>query len=210
MMALYNIYRPIEIDYTISFDEKNKAMEKWYKSVMNLYLEYGITDEKIKESVQSSNVEFRQGAKELLKDMYENNVPVIILSAGIGNVIEEVLKLKECYFGNIKIISNFIKFDENGKMKELPKSIIHSLNKNLTGNISSRLENELQKRGNYLLVGDLIEDKKMVDKKDWDRTISIGFLDFKIEENLKVYRDNFDIVLTPDDADFKVVKEIIK
>ena len=35
-----------------------------------------------------------------------------------------------------------------------------------------------------------------------------GFLGRKIEENLEVYKQNFDIVLTQEDASFKTVSEI--
>ena len=51
-------------------------------------------------------MKYRNGAKEFLKKMNEFNVPVIIISAGIGNVIEEFLKLENDYYENIKIISN--------------------------------------------------------------------------------------------------------
>ena len=36
-----------------------------------------------------------------------------------------------------------------------------------------------------------------------------GFLSRKVEENIEVYKQNFDIVLTGDDASFEVVNEII-
>ena len=42
--------------------------------------------------------------------MKEKNVPVIIVSAGIKNVIEEFLITEKCYFDNIYILSNLIKF----------------------------------------------------------------------------------------------------
>ena len=35
MDELYNKYRPIEVDYSISEDEKKKYIEEWYKSCMN-------------------------------------------------------------------------------------------------------------------------------------------------------------------------------
>ena len=37
---LYIKYRPIEQDYTISIQEKEKAMETWYQECMDLYYEY--------------------------------------------------------------------------------------------------------------------------------------------------------------------------
>lgn len=55
--------------------------------------------------------------------------------------------------------------------------------------------------------GDTIEDIKMVRREKLEKTISIGFLDKKIEQNLTLYRATFDIVLTQN-ASFDEVKDI--
>ena len=39
--------------------------------------------------------------------MYNRNIPVIIISAGIGNFIEKFLIDNNCYFDNIYLISNY-------------------------------------------------------------------------------------------------------
>ena len=116
---LYKKYRPIELNYQITFEEKNKAMENWYQECMNLYYEYHLTKDKLEKSIQKSNLIFRSGAKEFLAHMNKYNIPVIILSAGIGNVIEIFLKENKCYYNNIFIISNFISFDKDGKMLQV-------------------------------------------------------------------------------------------
>ena len=128
--ALYNKYRPIEIDPNISEEEKSDAMTEWWQLHINLFYEYGIKEDAVKNAVKLGNMRYREGAKEFLKRMYELNVPVIIVSAGIGNVIEEFLKLEGDFYNNIKIISNFIVF-ENGEFKEIAGEIIHALNKNI-------------------------------------------------------------------------------
>ena len=60
---LYKKYRPIELNYQITFEEKNKAMENWYQECMNLYYEYHLTKDKLEKSIQKSNLIFRSGAK---------------------------------------------------------------------------------------------------------------------------------------------------
>ena len=50
-------------------------------------------------------------------------------------MIEQSLKKEECYFENIQVISNFIKFDENGNMIKFCDNMIHSLNKNVMENL---------------------------------------------------------------------------
>lgn len=55
----------------------------------------------------------------------------------------------------------------------------------------------------------MIEDKKMIEEKEWEHTILIGFLNEEIEANMEVYKKEFDIVLTNEDATFDKVKEIV-
>lgn len=49
----------------------------------------------------------------------------------------------------------------------------------------------------------------MVTKDKLEKTITIGFLDKKIEQNLELYKSTFDIVLT-ENASFKEIEDIIQ
>ncbi len=195
---LYQKYRPIEQDYTITYKEKNRAMEIWYKSCMDLYYEYGLTKEKLEKSVEKSGLKFRNGMKEFLKEMYEKNVPVIICSAGIGNVIEIYLKDNNCYYENMYIISNFLMFDRNGKIEEYRNKLIHTMNKTVNGNLPKEIQDKLEGRQYKLLLGDTIEDKQMLDESEMSNTITVGFLNDKIEQNLELYKKEFDVCIVED------------
>lgn len=168
---LFEKYGPIELDYTISFEEKNKAMIEWYYGNFELYYKYNLTKKDLEKSV--SGIIFRQGAQQFLKSMYKANIPVIILSAGIGNIIELFLRKNNCFTNNIHIISNFIPFDENGNIKKYTGELIHTLNKTMNRHISQEIYQKINNKKYRLLLGDFIEDKKMVPIEDWDRTISV-------------------------------------
>lgn len=170
-------------------------MEIWYKSCLNLYYEYNLTKEKLHESVYQSNLQLREGAQEFLEKMYKENIPVIICSAGIGNVIEEFLKEKNCYFKNIYIVSNFLTFDKNGNIEKYKSKLIHTMNKHIEGNLPPELKQEIKKRKYKLLIGDTIEDKQMVDASEIDNTITVGFLNDMIEQNTEKYKSEFDVCL---------------
>ena len=206
---LYKKYAPIELDYEISFKEKNSAMEIWYQECMDLYYEYKLTKEKMEKGIEKSNLILREGVKEFLKEMNENEIPVIILSAGIGNVIEKFLKDENCYFKNMIIISNFIKFDFDGNMEKFQDNMIHTLNKSIESKLPIDIQKIIDSKKYKILFGDTIEDKKMVPEKEWENTILVGFLNKKIEENMEFYKKSFDIVLTGKDASFNEVKEIV-
>lgn len=176
---LYQKYGALEFDYTKSFEERNIAMEKWYRESIKLYYEYDLTAEKLKKSISNSNLTFRSGAKDFLNNMYKNNIPVVILSAGIGNVIEFFLRKNNCYFENIYIISNFIPFDDNGNIRKSKGKLIHSLNKTMEGHTTLELDEKIKDKKYRLLLGNIVEDKQMVPVKEWNRTISIRFFRYK-------------------------------
>ena len=206
---LYKHYRPIEIDPNITDEEKSQYMEEWWKKHINLFYEYGLREENIKQALRSTNsgLKYRPGAKEFLRKMYELKVPIIIISAGIGNIIEEFLNIENDYYENISIVSNFIKF-KDGIIDGLEGRTIHALNKNIV-ELNEDSKTKLKGRNNILLLGDGIADLKMISKSDIERAITVGFLDEKIEENLEVFNNCFDIVLT-DSGTFEEVNNILK
>lgn len=192
----YQKYGPIELDYTMTVEEKEKYIIEWYEKCMDLYYTYHLTKEKLKESVDYAGLEMRQGAKDFLFKLYKNNVPVIILSAGIGNVIEQFLKEENCYYDNIMIISNFIKFDENENMIKFSDNMIHSLNKNIDKLGDLKVKEKIKAKEYRIAIGDLVDDITMMGKYPENRSLKIGFLNSNITKNLEVYKKNFDIVLT--------------
>lgn len=213
MDILYEKYRPIEISYKIGKEEKLKAMEIWYSKCMDLYYKYNLTKEQMQKSIQSSDVKFKDGSKKLLELAHDKNIPVIILSAGIGNTIKQFLQDNNCLFDNMYIISNFIEFDENGKVKKFDDSkMIHTLNKTIKGHLPKEFEEKIKEKEYKILIGDLIEDIKMVDENERDTTLRIGILNKEMEtkENLKLYQENFDLVLTQDENLEEIIKKLIK
>lgn len=206
-MLLYNHYRPIEIDMTLSDEIKSEEMSNWYKAHINLFYKYGLKEISLINSVRKNGLQYRDGAKEFLRKMREWNIPVIIISAGIGNVIKEFLKEEKDFSENVKIVSNFISF-ENGIIQGIEGDIIHSLNKNIV-KLDNTSKEKIKNRKNILLFGDGLADLKMVSKTDIENTITVGFLEEKVEENLEYYKEGFDIVLT-NNGTFNDVNKILK
>ncbi len=205
-LKLYEHYRPIELDYNLAKEEKQKLMKEWAQNSFSLTSKY-ITNNVVKESLNSANLYFRTGVKEFLEEANKNNIPVIIMSSGIGNIVKAFLEKEKCLFNNIEVISNFFLFNDNGAYIDL-KNIMASSNKHYSI-IPESIRKELEKRSKAIVMGDLIEDKEMIDAKKVDKIITIGFLDSKIEENLKEYNNNFDIVLT-NNENFNTINKILK
>jgi len=203
---LFKYYRPIEIDETLDIEIRQKHMIDWWNHEIELFIKYNFDENVIFEA--NNNVElmkFREGFKNFFVDMNKRNIPIIIISAGIGNFIEKFLCDNNCYFENVFVLSNFLKFD-NKRLVGFNNNIIHSLNKdivNLPDNILERIKN----RSNIILFGDSISDIKMASLYDKSNILSIGFLEENLENNLKHFKDTFDIVATEKSSLAEIVKK---
>lgn len=207
---LYQKYRPIEIDETIDFETKNKLMIEWWEQHINLLIKYKLTEDVIKKATTSIDVmKFRDGAIDLLGNLYKNDIPVIIMSAGIGNFIEQFLLENNCYFSNIYIISNFIKF-ENGYAVGICEDIIHSLNKR-EDLLPDKIKEKIKDRKNVILLGDQLADITMISEENRNNALKIGFCEENVKDNLKYFERDFDVVCTDKvsfrelDKEFKIL-----
>lgn len=203
----YEYYRPLELDYTMGKEEKRKIMREWATKTFTILSKYLTSEDIIVNSLKDANMHLRKGVKEFFKEMYEKNIPVVIMSAGVGNLIEEFLKKEEVLHSNITLISNFFEFKDNKTYIDTEK-LMASSNKDYS-KIPEDIRKILDKKENILLFGDIVEDIRMIDTKQRDKTLAIGFLDHSIDINLDTYNNNFDIVLT-DNEDFNTVIEILR
>ncbi|CAH9108538.1 unnamed protein product [Cuscuta epithymum] len=217
---LHEYYHPLEFNPLIPLDEKAKLMEEWWGKTHGLLIEGGLTHDAIKESVANANIALRDGVAELFELLEERNVPVLIFSAGLADIIEEVLRQKFCRsYKNVRIVSNRMVFDENGDLLCFKGKTIHVLNKNehaldMAAPLGKFVEDKemvndessLKKRTNVLLLGDHIGDLGMSDGLNYDTQISVGFLNHNIEDCLDSYRNAFDILYLNDASMHGVVK----
>lgn len=61
----------------------------------------------------------RDGYKEFFKHLKDTCVPLLIFSAGIGDVLEEVIRQAGVFFSNVKVVSNYMDFDESVSHKHI-------------------------------------------------------------------------------------------
>lgn len=195
------IHKKTSLDEFESKENKINAFENRFKEYMELLKQNSLDNEIIRKSVENCDVQLRDGAKEFFKKMYDNEVPVIIISCSLGNVIMEYLKYNNCHYDNVHIYSNYFMSNGNHIYNITP------YNKNEII-FEAKVKDRIVNRKYILLLGDIIEDKNMVLKEKLDDTITIGFLDKNIKENLELYKNNFDIVLT-DNSSFSELDEFI-
>ncbi|XP_057463228.1 uncharacterized protein LOC130753261 isoform X1 [Actinidia eriantha] len=218
---LYEYYHPLEFNPTIPLDEKAKLMEEWWEKTHALLIEGGVTYDAIKTSVGNAIIAFREGVVELFEFLEEREVPVLIFSAGLADIIEEVLRQKlHRSFKNVKIVSNRMLFDQSGQLVSFKGKTIHVLNKNehaldmaapvhdQLGDANGSIDDNasVKKRTNVLLLGDHIGDLGMSDGLNYETRISVGFLNHNVADSLDSYRKAFDVVYLNDAPMSGVVK----
>lgn len=54
---------------------------------------------------------FRDGYKGFFDLLDEHHIPLLIFSAGVGDVLEEVIHQNQVFHSNVRIISNYMDFD---------------------------------------------------------------------------------------------------
>uniref|UniRef100_A0A1I7WTR9 5'-nucleotidase n=1 Tax=Heterorhabditis bacteriophora TaxID=37862 RepID=A0A1I7WTR9_HETBA len=110
--ALKNKYYPIEFDPTLSMEEKTPYMEKWWSTSHNYIVEAGFNRSTIENFVRNSKITLRDQTEPWMLKLRDLGVPLVVFSAGIGNVIEIFFKQKfEKILTNIHIISNMMLFN---------------------------------------------------------------------------------------------------
>lgn len=195
-------------DFRKKYDEiHDKNDQKWeyrFKAYIDLLHEKNLDNQIIKEAVKRTELQLRDGAREFLTKMNAMNIPVIIISCSLKNVIKEYLEFNNCYYHNIYIYSNNYAIDGNGDNDIYQ---ITPCNKDKI-KLSRDLKDIIERKDYAFLFGDRVDDISMVTKDKLEKTITVGFLDQKIEQNLELYKSTFDIVLT-ENASFKEIEDII-
>lgn len=62
---------------------------------------------------QNRSCHFRDGYKTFFNTLSQNSVPLFIFSAGVGDILEEIMRQRKVFHPNIHIVSNYMEFDED-------------------------------------------------------------------------------------------------
>ena len=68
-------------------EEKIPHMVTWWQEANKQLQKSGLRKEMFSEMVRESNLEFRDGTDHMFTQLAENQVPVLILSAGVGDLV---------------------------------------------------------------------------------------------------------------------------
>ncbi|XP_027622653.1 cytosolic 5'-nucleotidase 3A isoform X2 [Tupaia chinensis] len=201
LLQLKEKYYAIEVDPALTVEEKYPYMVEWYTKSHGLLVEQALPKAKLKEIVAESDVMLKEGYENFFDKLQQHSIPVFIFSAGIGDVLEEVIRQAGVYHPNVKVVSNFMDFDENGVLKGFKGELIHVFNKHDGALKNTEYFNQLKDNSNIILLGDSQGDLRMADGvANVEHILKIGYLNDRVDELLEKYMDTYDIVLVKDES----------
>jgi HAD superfamily hydrolase (TIGR01544 family) len=111
--ALQKKYYPLEVDPTLEEEERIRYMIEWVEKAHELLLQYGLTRNTVQlavdEAITNQRIALRSNLLDFIKVIHFHKIPLLIFSAGIGDILQEVLRwhLPEIVkFPEIYVISN--------------------------------------------------------------------------------------------------------
>ncbi len=202
---------PIEHDSKLTKEQKLPYMIEWWEKSLALTVETQLERDSIAEIVHHSTKKLKDDCKWFFYTLERYEVPLLIFSAGLGDIIHEWI-IHECgSFKNMKIVSNFMTFDEKtNRVNGFQDKIIHIFNKNEGVLLCTEYEKLIRNRPNVILLGDSLGDVDMAAGfPTLNNILKIGFLNDKVDELLPKYMEAFDIVTIKDDT-FNVPNAILR
>lgn len=190
-------YMPIEFSPDLSSAEKEPHMIEWWTKSHGLLTELGLKKNDISQMVEEAPIALRDGVEWFFVKLHEKKVPVLIISGGLGDLIKEVIDQQSTLYDNVTIIANFFKY-EQGVMVGFKEELLFSNNKKERTKDLPYFD-KIKERTNVIVMGDLPDDAHVSDSPKYTEvTLTVGFLNEKVDEHLSNYMDAFDIVIVDD------------
>lgn len=91
---LFREYHPIEVDPTMSKEEKTPFMLEWYEKSheVMIHAEPKMTKSAIQQMVTESNCFLRDAVPEFVEKLQTHQIPLLILSGGIGDLVDGLMR----------------------------------------------------------------------------------------------------------------------
>jgi len=181
------------------------CVAQWYETNHALMAKQGITRADVSKAARHDDIKFRNGSLELLETAGKRGIPLCVFSAGLGDVIEEVLKHNLSNESeSLRVVSNKMVWSATDLLVGFDNdNLIHMFNKNQSA--LSQEDVAHFRRDNRILLGDSIGDVTMLDGDD---VLRVGFLNDHVEEKMERYSEAFDVVITEDGSMEKVLELI--
>lgn len=183
-LRLVQRFRPIELDPLLDERTKTAAMCEWWRLSSDLHRGFRLPRSEIAAAARSFGECLRRGAAELFERLHALSVPVLVLSAGLGDSVDAILRATGCMHDNVQVLGNFLVYDDGDGEGEGDLLAgfdatrrIHAFNKNEHALDGSPAYRHVHGRRNVLVMGDSLGDADMSSGCAADgNVLKIGFL----------------------------------
>ena len=124
---------------------------------------------------------------DFFEELHRRGIPILIISAGLGNVILQVLKNYGLLVDNLKIVANYVLCDSNDEVTlKHGEQVVHPYNKqNVSLSLSDNYFKHISYCHNVILLGDSLGDLHMSrGVVNPENILTIGFLNEKVKPSI--------------------------
>jgi 2-hydroxy-3-keto-5-methylthiopentenyl-1-phosphate phosphatase len=222
-------YINYERDTSIDIKIREEKMHEFYSKSLDIYINPKFTRDSIGKMLEKlkDKFEIRKYLKEYFELLIELEVPIIIISGGIKEVIIDLLKqsIKDfelyCIQKKIVIIANELIFDKEKGCIGYSPDVIYTFNKSYF--VKKIIEKDFPQIENYLIFGDHLNDYDSVQDLNLsqEHIIGFGFINIKpeyiedeskkkeITNNIEDFKKIYDVNLIGD-TDFLFMLKIME
>ena len=220
---LCNEYMKYETDNTYDKKIREQKVHEFYSKSLDVYINPKFTRNSIGKMLEKfkEKYELRKYTKELFELLIKLEIPIVIVSGGVKEVIIDLLKTSinnfEKYLSEKKIviIANELYFEEGKGCIGHSTNVIYAFNK--SNFVKETIKNNFPQVKNVIVMGDHLNDFDSVQDLEIDKNdiIGIGFVNIKpeilndetkkeiIKKNVEEYNNVYDVNLIGDnDFDF--------
>ena len=207
---LFNKYYPIEIDPKIKMEDKIMHMTIWWEKTFEMMIKYGLTIKDLNYAWSCNYTYLRDWFDYFYALLEKNNIPFVVMSAWIKELIEAFFIYNLDKLENIDIIANEMIWNNDWKIEWYKKPIIHVFNK-AESLISSHknIFNKIKNKKNVILLWDSLWDHHMIEWFEYDNLIKIWFLNNDIDWLYEEFIDRYDVVIKWD-GDMSFINDLLK
>lgn len=218
--AIQRKYYPMEVDPQLDEESRIKFMIEWVEQAHALLQKSSLTKDIISEAVTLAFEEQRFALRakfvDFLNVLKGNDVPLLVFSAGITDVVETVLRrtLQDDYENyDLTVISNKACFHpETQEICGFEPPVLHVFNKKASTFLGREFfqREDTKARENVLVIGDSLGDVTMAEGmgRSEPHIIRVGFLNDRLER-LPQYAEVYDIIIL-DDPGFDVPINLVQ
>ena len=212
----------LRADYQVLWQDQGARLaagtwtwQEWWSRSHGLFVKHGLKASWLSEIVAESGIRVRDHFVEFLQVLQEHDVPVLIVSAGISQIIAEVLRQTGVNPEAVQICANEMVFDDDGTLIRFITPEITPDTKSDIGKFQDEYFSMIRRK-HVVVIGDSITDTDVIKKVcGVELMLLVGLYNVE-RDNWVAFQSAFHMVLSNvalepgEDLDFRPLIELLQ